>query len=98
MIPTSDSKLSVDPPLVVQVINSDSFVVDPTLPSKSEVKVVESVSSPPNPTLSSESAKTKVVTLTQYLSHLPVETELKLTQVFVVSRIVLEKGKSIMFQ
>ena len=45
MIPTSDSKLSLDPPLVDQVVDSDLSVVDPTLPLESEVKVVESVSS-----------------------------------------------------
>ena len=40
VIPTSDSKLSLDPPLVDQVVNSDLSMVDPTLPLESEVKVV----------------------------------------------------------
>ena len=35
VIPTSDSKLSLDPPLVDQVVNSDLSVVDPTLPLES---------------------------------------------------------------
>ena len=65
MIPTSDSKLSLDSSLVDQVVNSDLSVVDPTLPLESEVKVVESVSFPPDPSLSSESVKTKVVSLTK---------------------------------
>ena len=51
VIPIGDSKLSLDPPLVDQVVDSDLFVVDPTLPLESEVKVVESVSFPPNPAL-----------------------------------------------
>ena len=51
VIPTSDSKLSLNPPLVDQVVDSYLSVVDTTLPSKSEVKVVESMSSPPDPTL-----------------------------------------------
>ena len=46
LIPTSDSKLSLDPPLVDQVVDSDLSVVDPTLPLKSEVKVVDLVSFP----------------------------------------------------
>ena len=33
VIPTSDSKLSLDPPLVDQVVNSDSSIIDATLPS-----------------------------------------------------------------
>ena len=62
MIPTSDSKLSLDSPLVDQVINLLSSVIDPTLPSESEV--VESMSFLPDPTLSLESVKTEVVALT----------------------------------
>ena len=86
MIPTSDSKLSLDPPLVDQVVDSDLSVVDPTLPSESEVKVVESVSFPPDPALSSESVKTKVVSLTKSssCSSLPVENELKPVEVFML--------------
>ena len=84
VIPTSDSKLSLDPPLVYQVVDSDLSAVDPTLPSKSEV--VESMSFPPDPTLSSESVKTEVVSLTKYssFSSLSVENELKPTQDFML--------------
>ena len=86
MIPTSDSKLSLDSSLVDQVINSDSSVVDPTLPFKSEVELVESMSSPANPTLSSESVKTEPVSSTKYLScsSLPVESELRPAEVFML--------------
>ena len=78
-IPTSDSKLSLDPPLVDQV-------VDPTLPLESEVKVVESVSFLPDPALSSESVKTEVVSLTKSSSccSLPVENELKPAEDFML--------------
>ena len=76
VIPTSDSKLSLNPPLVDQVVDSDlSAVVDPTLPLESEVKVVESVSFPPNPALSSESAKNEVVSLTKSSSCSSVSRE-----------------------
>ena len=87
MIPTSDSKLSLDLPLVDQVVDSDLSMVDPTLPLESEVKVVESVSFPPDPSLSLESVKTEVVSLTKYssCSSLPVENELKPTKFFVVN-------------
>ena len=86
MIPTSDSKLFLDPPLVDQVVDSNLSVVDPTLPSESEVKVVDSVSFPPDPTLSLESVKTEVVSLTKYssCSSLPVENELKHIEVFML--------------
>ena len=84
MIPTSDSKLSLDSLLVDQVINLVSPIIDPTLPSESEV--VESVSFPPNPALSSESVKTEVVSLTKYSSYssLPVENEPKPAEVFML--------------
>ena len=84
MIPTSDSKLSLDPPLVNQVVDSDLPIIDPTLPSKSEV--VELMSFPPDPALSSESVKTEVVSLTKYssCSSLPVENELNLVEVFMI--------------
>ena len=61
-------------------------MVDPTLPLESEVKVVESVSFPPDPALSSESVKTEVVSLTKSLScsSLPVENELKPAEVFML--------------
>ena len=59
MIPTSDSKLSLDSSLVDQVINSVSSIIDPTLPLESEV--VESMLFPPDPALSSKSVKTEVV-------------------------------------
>ena len=86
MIPASDSKLSLDPPLVIQVVDSDLSVVDPTLPLESEVKVVDSVSFSPDLTLSSESVKTKVVSLTKYssCSSLPVENELNPAEVFML--------------
>ena len=86
VIPTSDSKLSLNPPLVDQVVDSDLSVVDPTLPSESEVKVVESVSFPPDPTLSSESVKTKVVSLTKSssCSSLLVENELNPAEFFML--------------
>ena len=86
MIPTSDSKLSLDPPLVDQVVDSDLSVVDPTLPLESEVKVVESVSFPPDPALSSESVNTEVVILTKSLScsSLLVENGLKPDEVFMI--------------
>ena len=68
------------------MVNSDSFVVDPTLLLESEVKMVESTSSPPNPTLSSKSVKTEVVFLTKYssCSSLPVENEPKPIEVFML--------------
>ena len=86
MILTSDSKLSLDPPLVDQVVDLDLFVVDPTLPLESEVKVVESVSCPPDPTLSSESVKTKVVSLTKSssCSSLPIKNEPKPAELFIL--------------
>ena len=37
VIPTSDSKLSLDSSLVDRVINSVSSIIDPTLPLESEV-------------------------------------------------------------
>ena len=61
MIPTSDSKLSLDSSLVDQVVDSDLSMVDPTIPLESEVKVVKSVSFPSDPALSSKSVKTEVV-------------------------------------
>ena len=39
-IPTVYHKLSLESPLVDQVVDSVSFVVNPTLPSKSEFQVV----------------------------------------------------------
>ena len=68
------------------MVNSDLSVVDPTLPLESEVKVVDSVSFPPDPILSSESVKTEVVSLTKYssCSSLPVENELKPAKVFML--------------
>ena len=86
MIPKSDSKLSLDPPLVDQVVNLDLSMIDPTLPLESEVKVVESVSFPPDLALSLESVKTEVVSLTKSssCSSLPLENELKPTEVFML--------------
>ena len=70
-----------------KVINSVSSVVDPTLPFETETGVVELISSPLNPTLSSESVDTEVFTLKQYSfpPSLPVESELKHVEVFIVS-------------
>ena len=61
-------------------------MVDPTLPLESEVKVVKSMSSPPDPTLSSESVKIEVVSLTESssCSSLLVENEVKPTEVFML--------------
>ena len=81
MIPTSDSKLSLNPPLVDQLVDSDLSVVDPTLPLESEVKVVESVSFPPDPALSSESVNTKIVSLTKSSRE---DNELKHAEVFML--------------
>ena len=77
MIPTSASKLSLDPPLVDQVVDSNLSVIDPTLPSESEV--VKSMSFPLDPSLLSDTVKTEVVSLTKCLScsSLLVENELK---------------------
>ena len=81
---------SVDPTISlkseVEVVNIVPSLVDLSLPLKSEVQVVESTSSLPDPTLLSESAKTEVVTLTKYLScsSLPVESELKPAEVFML--------------
>ena len=105
-LPTGYRNLSLDIPLVdqvvdsvssainstlplkseVKVVNSELSMVDPTLLLNSEVKVVESKSSPPDPTLSSESVKTEVVTLTKSSSYssLPVESELKPAEVFML--------------
>ena len=68
------------------MVDSDLSVIDPTLPLESEVKVIESVSFPPDPALSSESVKTEVVSLTKYLScsSLPVENELNPAEVFML--------------
>ena len=68
------------------MVNSDSSVVDPTLPLKSEVEVVESKSSPPDPNISSKSVKTEVVTLTKSssCSYVTVEKELKPAEVFML--------------
>ena len=91
MIPTSDSNLSLDSLLVDQVINLVSSMIDPTLPSESEV--VESMSFPPDPTLSLESVKTEVVSLTKSssCSSLPIENEPKPVEVFIFVLIVLDK-------
>ena len=100
MIPTSDSELPLDPPLVDQVVNSDLSVVDPTLPFESEVKVVESVSFPPDPTLSLESVKIEVVSLMKYssCSSLPIENEIKLAEVFILHSDCSRKEEICLFQ
>ena len=86
-LPTGYCKLSLEPPLVDKVVDLVLTSFDPTLPLKSEVEVVESTSSPPDPTLSSESVKTEVVSLTKSssFSSLLVENELKPTE-FVMLR------------
>ena len=68
------------------MIDLVSSSVNVTLPLESEVKVVESVSFPPDPTLSSESVKTEIVSLTKSssCSSLPVENELKPAKVFML--------------
>ena len=81
---------SVDPTLYLQ---SEEQVLHPTLPLKSEFKVVKSMSVPLDPTLSLESVKTEVVTLTQSLSHLPIERELKPNEVFVVTLSCSRQGE-----
>ena len=60
---------------------------DPTLPLESEFKVVESMPSPPNPTLLSESVETEVFPSTKSSScpSLLIESENHLAKVFVVS-------------
>ena len=50
-LPTCYRNLSLEPPLVDQVVDSVSSVVDPTLPSKSKFQVVNSDSSMVDPTL-----------------------------------------------
>ena len=82
------------------MINLDSSVVDPTLPLESEVEVVESTSSPPDPTLSSNSVKTEVVSLTKSLScsSLPVENEFKPAEVSCFVLIVIDKRKFCLFR
>ena len=78
--------MSLGLPLVDEVIDPNLSLVDPTLLLESEVKVVELVSFPPDPTLSSESVKTEVVSLTKYssCSSLPIENELNLAKVFML--------------
>ena len=93
MIPTSDSKLSLDSSLVDQVINLVSSIIDPILPLESEV--VKSRSFPPDPTLSSESVKTEVVALTKSssCSSLIVENQLNPAEFFMLhSDCSLEEG------
>ena len=50
-LPIGYRKLSLEPSLVEQAVDSVSCMVDPTLPSKSEFQVVDSVSSVVDPTL-----------------------------------------------
>ena len=68
------------------MVDPITSLVDPTLSLKSEVKVIESVSFPPDPTLSLESVKTEVVSLTKSssCSSLPVENEPKPVEVFML--------------
>ena len=85
--PIGYCKLSFYIPLVDKVVNPVLTSVDPTLILKSEVEVVELTSSPPNPTLSSESVNIEVISLTQSSSSpsLPIESENHPAVVFVVS-------------
>ena len=85
-LPTGYHKLSLEPPLVDKVVNLSPSLGYPTLLLRTEVELVESTSSPPDPTLSSESVKTEVVSLTKYssCSSLPIENELKLVEVFML--------------
>ena len=64
-----------------------------------EFKAIKSMSSPPDPTPSSESVKIEVVSSKQSLfyPYLSVESEMKTFEVFVLVRIVLLKGKLCMF-
>ena len=68
------------------MVDPSPSLVDPTLPLESEFKVVESISSPPDPTLSSESVKTGVVSLTKSssCSSLPIENEPNPAKVFML--------------
>ena len=68
------------------MVDPSPSLVDPTLLLKSEVEVVELMSSPPDPTLSSETVKTEVVSLTKSSSHssLLVENEPKPVEVFML--------------
>ena len=92
-LPTGYHRLSLEPPLVDKVVDPILTLVDPTLPLNSEVEVVESMSSPPNPTLSSKSVKTEVVSLTKSssCSYLPIENELNLLKFLCFVLIILEK-------
>ena len=69
-LPTGYHKLSLDIPLVDQVVDLVSSVVDPTLPSKSEFQVVNSDSSLVDPTLPLKS-EVKVVELMSSLGLIP---------------------------
>ena len=99
-LPTGYHKLSLDPPLVDQVVNSVSPITDPGFPLKIKVKVIELMSSPPDPTLSPKSVKTEVVTLTQSLScpSLPVESEMKTYEFSIVSLDCSMQGEFFLFQ
>ena len=66
-LPTGYRKLSLDIPLVDQVVNPSPSLVDPTLLLKSEVKAVDLVPSLVDPTLLLES-EVKVV---KSMSSLP---------------------------
>ena len=96
-LPIGYCKLSLDLPLVDKVIDPVSSFVDTTLSFEieenivhpniileSEVKVVDSMSYPLDPTLSSKSVNIEVVSLTESssCSSLLVENELKPAEVF----------------
>ena len=75
-------------------------MVNPTLLLKSEVEVVELMSSPLGPTLSSKSVKTEVVSLTKFssCSSISVESELNLLKFLCFVPIVLDKRIFCLFQ
>ena len=86
-IPIGYHKFSLELPLVDEVIDPTSSLVNVTLILESKVKLAELMSSPPDPTLSLESVNIEVVPLTQSPScpSLLVESELKPAEVFVVN-------------
>ena len=84
VIPTSDSNLSLHPPLVDQVINSVSSVIDPTLPSESEL--VKSMSFLPGLILLSKNIPIEAVTVIQSLPPptLPYESGVQTAKVLML--------------
>ena len=83
---------SVDPTLSLE---NEEQVVHTTLPLNIEFNMVNLMSSPPDPTLSSKSVNIIVVLSTQssYSPSLPVESEMKTYEVFVVSSNCSRQGE-----